>query len=120
MHQLSPRLNQQVPRNETNWSPEDDYQEDDRQLSEHLEDGDVNESSNANDTEAAPAGTEALDDHPWLSFHTPSIDPGMLTFGDTLDDAAFFENRICDSETETAEINSMSSGYGDGPAIKGK
>ncbi|KAG5761624.1 hypothetical protein H9Q72_010280 [Fusarium xylarioides] len=112
------RLNQQVPRNETNWSPEDDYQEDDRQLSEHLEDDEVNESSNANGTEAAPTATEVLDDHPWLSFHTPSIDPGMLTFGDTLDDVAFFENRLGDSETETAEINSMSSGYGDGPTIR--
>jgi hypothetical protein len=44
----------------------------------------------------------------------------MLTFGDTLDDAAFFKNRLGDSGTDTAEIHSMSSGYGDGPTIRGK
>ncbi|KAF5622369.1 cutinase transcription factor 1 beta [Fusarium sp. NRRL 25303] len=113
------RLNQQVPRNESNWSPENDYQEDDRQLSEHLEDDDVHESSNSNGAEAAPTATEALDEHPGLSFHTPSIDPGMLTFGDTIDDAAF-ENRLGDSETETAEFHSTSSRYDGGPTITGK
>ncbi|KAF5254178.1 hypothetical protein FANTH_1060 [Fusarium anthophilum] len=112
------RLNQQVPRNETNWSPEDDYQEDDRQLSEHLEDDDVNENSNANGTEAAPIDTEALDDHPELCFHTPSLDPGLLAFGDTFDDTVFFENRLGDSETETADIYSGSSRYDDGPTIR--
>ncbi|KAF5665119.1 cutinase transcription factor 1 beta [Fusarium circinatum] len=112
------RLNQQVPRNETNWSPEDDCQEVDRQLSEHLEDDDVNENSNANGTEAAPIDTEALDDHPELCFHTPSLDPGLLAFGDTFDDTVFFENRLGDSETETADIYSGSSRYDDGPTIR--
>ncbi|KAF5611186.1 cutinase transcription factor 1 beta [Fusarium subglutinans] len=112
------RLNQQVPRNETNWSPEDDYQEDDRQLSGHLEDDDVNENINANDAEAAPIDTEALDGHPELCFHTPSLDPGLLAFGDAFNDAAFFENRLGDSETETAEIYSMSSRYDDVRTIR--
>ncbi|KAF5621927.1 cutinase transcription factor 1 beta [Fusarium sp. NRRL 52700] len=106
--------------NETNWSPEDDYQEDDRQPLELLEDDDPNENGNANNTEAAPIGTEALDDHPELCFHTPSLDPGLLAFGDTFDDAALFENRLGDSETETVEIHSMSSRYDDGPTIRGK
>ncbi|KAG4258126.1 hypothetical protein FPRO03_03081 [Fusarium proliferatum] len=114
------RLNQQVPRNESNWSPEDDYQEDDRQLSEHPEDDDIHESSNSNGAEAAPIATEVLDEHPGLSFHTPSIDPGMLTFSDTIDDAAFFENRLGDSEAETAEFHSTSSRYDGGPTITGK
>ncbi|EWY88027.1 hypothetical protein FOYG_09389 [Fusarium oxysporum NRRL 32931] len=112
------RLNQQVPRNETSWSPQDDYQGDDRQLSEQLEDDEVDETNNANDSEPPPTGTETLDDHPGLSFHTPSLDPGLLTFGDTIDDAAFFENRLGDNETETAEIHSTSSRYDDGPPVR--
>ncbi|KAJ9420993.1 hypothetical protein FOXG_02960 [Fusarium oxysporum f. sp. lycopersici 4287] len=111
------RLNQQVPRNETSWSPRDDYQGDDRQLSEQLEDDEVDEANIANDSEPPPTGTETLDDHPGLSFHTPSLDPGLLTFGDAIDDTAFFENRPGDNETETAEIHSTSSRYDDGPPV---
>jgi hypothetical protein len=112
--------NQQVPRNETSWSPRDDYQGDDRQLSEQLEDDEVDEANNANDSEPPPTGTETLDGHPGLSFHTPSLDPGLLTFGDAIDDTAFFENRPGDNETETAEIHSTSSRYDDGPPVRGK
>ncbi|KAI7762207.1 hypothetical protein LZL87_006602 [Fusarium oxysporum] len=114
---VDPR-NQQVPRNETSWSPQDDYQGDDLQLSEQLEDDDINETNNVNDPETAPTGTEVLDDHPGLSFHTPSLDPDMLTFGDTIDDTAFFENRLGDSEAETAEIHSTSSRYDDGRPVR--
>ncbi|KAF4950264.1 hypothetical protein FGADI_8315 [Fusarium gaditjirri] len=110
LHQLPSRL-QELPGSWARFQACD--QEDDQQLLKQLEDDEVNKNHGTNDTEPAPTGTGALDDHPVLSFHTPSLDPGMVTFGSTVDDTIFFDNRLGDSETESAEMHSTSSRYDD-------